>query len=409
MWVFVYKTDKHRRITKYKARLVVCGNQQRECNLPTRVMTLATTSLQVLLAMVAKFDLETLQLDALNTFVHADINETVYIQMPPSYGKLNKVVRLNKALYSLRRSLILWQTKFIGVLQKMRFTEVPQEPCIMKRGGIICFFYMDDIVFAFRKKDARHVTGTVTEMRKHFKLNVIGELKWFLGIHIFRDRPKRSLWLSQQAYIEKLANMFTAGVQSDRCPPTPMAEEELLLLPIDDKVIKTDKTLYQRKIGLILYTAISTRPDIAFAAARLSRQNCRPGRKHQEAANKIIKYLYRIRFRCIRYGHESEATSFVCASDASFADNTLDRKSSQGYVLKLFRGPVTWRANKQDTVTTSSTKAELLALSQTAKKAIYMSRLLKVLSLELDEPWPLNMTTVRPSDSWPNRRNYRRS
>ena len=101
----------------------------------------------------------------------------VYMRMPPGYGKPNKVVRLNKALYGLRRSPILWQTKFTGVLQKMGFTEVPQEPCIMKRGGIICFFYVDDIVFAFRKKDAEHVTGAVTEMRKHFKLNVIGELK----------------------------------------------------------------------------------------------------------------------------------------------------------------------------------------------------------------------------------------
>jgi hypothetical protein len=54
MWVFVYKTDKHRRITKCKARLVVCGNQQRECDLPTRATTLATTSLRVLLATVAK-------------------------------------------------------------------------------------------------------------------------------------------------------------------------------------------------------------------------------------------------------------------------------------------------------------------------------------------------------------------
>ena len=177
MWVFVYKIDKHRRITKCKARLVVCGNQQRECDLPTRATTLATTSLQVLLATVAKFDLETLQLDALNTFVHADIDETVYMRMPPCYGKPNKVVRLNKALYGLRCSPILWQTKFTGVLRKMGFTEVPQEPCVMKKGGIICFFYVDDIVFAFRKKDAEHVTGAITEMRKYFKLNIIGELK----------------------------------------------------------------------------------------------------------------------------------------------------------------------------------------------------------------------------------------
>ena len=106
-----------------------------------------------------------------------------------------------------------------------------------------------------------------------------------------------------------------------------MAEEELLPLPIDDKIIEADKMLYQRKIGSILYTVISTRPDITFVAARLSRHNCRPGRIHQEAADRVIKYLYRTRFRCIQYGHESEATSFVCASNASFVDNTLNQKS----------------------------------------------------------------------------------
>jgi hypothetical protein len=60
MWVFVYKMDKYQRITKCKARLVVCGNQQRECDLPTRATTLAMTLLRVLLTIVAKFDLETL-------------------------------------------------------------------------------------------------------------------------------------------------------------------------------------------------------------------------------------------------------------------------------------------------------------------------------------------------------------
>jgi hypothetical protein len=51
--------------------------------------------------MVVKFDLETLQLDVPNTFVHADIDETVYMWIPPNYGKPNKVVQLNKALYNL--------------------------------------------------------------------------------------------------------------------------------------------------------------------------------------------------------------------------------------------------------------------------------------------------------------------
>src|SRR5438270_4927448 len=53
--------------------------------------------------------------------------------------------------------------------------------------------------------------------------------------------------------------------------------------------------------------------------------------------------------------------------------------------MKLFGGLVGWRANKQDTVTTSTTEAELLALSQAAKEALYVSRLITELSIRLDE------------------------
>ena len=78
------------------------------------------------------------------------------------------------------------------------------------------------------------------------------------------------------------------------------------------------------------------------------------------------------------------------ASDASFADNTLDRKSSQGFAIKLFGGLIAWKANKQDTVTTSTTEAELLALSQVAKEAMYTMRLLTELKVEL----PINKITI---------------
>ena len=73
------------------------------------------------------------------------------------------------------------------------------------------------------------------------------------------------------------------------------------------------------------------------------------------------------------------------ASDASFADNTKDRKSSQAFVVRLFGGTIAWRANKQDTVSTSTTEAELLALSQAAKESLFISRLIKELSVTLDD------------------------
>ena len=61
-----------------------------------------------------------------------------------------------------------------------------------------------------------------------------------------------------------------------------------------------------------------------------------------------------------------------------------DRKSSQGFATKLFGGLIAWRANKQNTVTTSTTETELLALSQAAKEAIF-TRLLTSLKVTLYE------------------------
>ena len=55
--------------------------------------------------------------------------------------------------------------------------------------------------------------------------------------------------------------------------------------------------------------------------------------------------------------------------------------------MKLFGGVIGWRANKQETVTTSTTEAELLALSQAAKEALFVSKLIKELKVKLDNSY----------------------
>src|SRR3546814_14195597 len=53
--------------------------------------------------------------------------------------------------------------------------------------------------------------------------------------------------------------------------------------------------------------------------------------------------------------------------------------------MQLFGGTIGWRSNKQSTVTTSTTEAELLALAQAAKESMFISRLIKELGIQLDE------------------------
>jgi hypothetical protein len=131
-----YKTKKKHtdESLKYKARLVVRRDQQNDCDLPTRATVLAVTSLR------AKFDLETPQLDAGNAFVHAVLDELVYTRPPPGFTEPGRVLKLDKALYGLRRSPTLWQTKITNAIKSLGFDELPQEPCVMIKDGMICYY-----------------------------------------------------------------------------------------------------------------------------------------------------------------------------------------------------------------------------------------------------------------------------
>jgi hypothetical protein len=83
----------------------------------------------------------------------------------------------------------------------------------------------------------------------------------------------------------------------------------------------------------------------------------------------VITYLYSTRNLTIEYSADAASTtdSIQFASDASYGDHP-DRKSSAGYICQAYGGPIDWKATKQPTVTTSTTEAELLGLSEAGKQ-----------------------------------------
>jgi len=97
------------------------------------------------------------------------------------------------------------------------------------------------------------------------------------------------------------------------------------LLPRKDLATAAEINLYQRKIGSLLFVAVNTRPDVAFATSRLARFLTNPSTEHQRAADRVLLYLHHTRALGLQFGGNDD---LVVASDAPFADNTLDRKSS---------------------------------------------------------------------------------
>jgi hypothetical protein len=65
---------------------------------------------------------------------------------------------------------------------------------------ILIFFYVDDIVVAYRKPAEPTVHRLINKLEQHYNLEGGNDLQWFLRIRILRDRENRTIWLSQSSY-----------------------------------------------------------------------------------------------------------------------------------------------------------------------------------------------------------------
>lgn len=395
MWVFTYKFDDNGYLVKYKARLVVRGDLQRySIHDETYAATLASKTFRALMAITAYFDLDTEQLDAVNAFTNSRIDEEVYVRCADGYKEQGKCWKLNRALYGLRRSPLLWFRDFSETLIGLGLVQVPEAQCLFVSSKIIVFFYVDDICILSHPNHKAEAIEFRTKLMEAYEFCKIGELQWFLGIRIIQDRTHKTLWLCQDSYIDKITTTYR--VSSTRTIKTPMVNDSLL--PFDGQADKQQIHLYQQKVGSVNYAAVVTRPDVSRTTQKLSEFLVNPGPDHMQAVDRLLLYLKETKYLALQFGPNINEPRFQCSSDASYADCESTRKSTEGYLFTLFGGAIDWRCTKQKTVSTSTTEAELLALSHSAKQLYWWQRFFSTIKLDLNEPYSLNcnnMQTVR--------------
>jgi hypothetical protein len=349
------------------------------------------------MGITAVFDLEAVQLDAINAFINGTLDEEVYTRMPEGFQAPGKVFRLIRALYGLRRSPLIWLQEFSRTLTALGLTQVPESQCLFTNGRLLVFFYVDDVVILYHRTHQAEFQAFKDKLLRTYDFKDLGKLKWFLGIRIIRDRSLKKLWLCQDSYIEKIARTFNLTEGPDF--KTPMATGDIL--PNSDQATPQEIHLYQSRIGSTTYPTTITRPDATQASNKLAQFLLNPSLLHILAADRVIRYLYVTRFLAIEYsqnGSISQVTpDFQSCSDAVYADDIPTRKSTEGHLFKLFQGPIDWRSTRQKQVTKSSTEAELMALSHAATELYWWRRFFKAISLTLDQ-YPLecdNQQTIR--------------
>ena len=80
-----------------------------------------------------------------------------------------------------------------------------------------------------------------------------------------------------------------------------------------------------------------------------------------------------------------------CYEDADWAGKNVGRKSTSGYVIKVFGNEMDWKLRKQITVTKASTYAEYVALSEAVSKVKFVLELMKIINIKLSDPINLDI------------------
>ncbi|KAK1626254.1 hypothetical protein QYE76_000569 [Lolium multiflorum] len=213
-----------------------------------------------------------------------------------------------------------------------------------------------------------------------FALKDLGTLHYFLGLEV--SRSSAGLSLTQHKY--SLDLLHRAGMLECKHASTPMSATDRLSAFDGDPLASEEATEYRSIVGGLQYLTI-TRPDISFAVNRVCQFLHAPRTTHWSAVKRILRYI-RLTASYGLHLHSASSLGLSAFSDADWAGNPDDRRSTGGYAV--FFGPnlIAWNARKQATVSRSSTEAEYKAVANATAEIIWIQSLLRELRIPQGRP-----------------------
>jgi hypothetical protein len=215
------------------------------------------------------------------------------------------------------------------------------------------FFYVDDIVFAYRIDRQQAAELLISKLKDIFEMRNLDILKFFLDVRIIQDREAEIVYLVQDVYAEKLIKEYAISINQK----TSISLSYQSLISYMREVDSIRVHIYRQKVESICYLAIITRSDIVKTTFKLAEFLINSDSYHLMVADHCIRYLHAIRHLTIRFDVSedekliiqidinpnainqidiiSNKHVFEASVDASFA-NEKGRRSDENYIFKLF-------------------------------------------------------------------------
>jgi hypothetical protein len=396
-WVFKTKRDEAGQVVRYKARFVAKGFSQVPGQDFTDTYAPVTkfTSVRTVIALAAVHDWELENMDVDTAFLNAPVEEVIYVRQAEGFEQRGPngeelVYLLHKSLYGLKQAPRNWNNNIDGWLHDYGLEATDADPCVYAMRSdaatLIVLLWVDDLIIA---GDARSVDKFKKAIGSRYKMKDLGKLSWILGMQVGRDRASRTVEIRQTAYIDQMLARY--GMAESKPVGTP-AEGLLRRLYEGEGAVSAR---YMSMVGSLLYAALVSRPDIAFAVQAVARHLQASGPEHEIAVKRVLRYLQGTRDVGVKYGpagaraHEAhlqqlgidiaagDKVVLVGYSDSDWGSDVDKRRSTTAYSFMIGGGSVSWASKLQPTVALSSAEAEYMAACAATQEAVYLRRLME--------------------------------
>jgi hypothetical protein len=317
---------------------------------------------------------------------------------------VNRVCRVEKPVYGMAQAGRRWQRALFPWLNEWSDGKLQQstaDTCIFHFQGtnstpdgprverLIVGCYVDDLFVLSSHDDEHSVYSAFTrDLSLRWDVEDEGEVSDLLSIEI--EPSDGHVMLHQRKYVDKLMKTYAPDgppkSHSRRLPPCDSSlvqhQSDSMLLNAED----IDPVLvrkYQSLCGALLYCAVNTRPDVAYAVGMLCRSMARPTPELHEDALRVLYYLHYTADLGLRYQADNRDVGGM--SDSDWAT----RYSTTGWLFTYSQAAITWGSKKQVSVALSSCEAEIVALSEASKEVAYLRRFMEELGLGSDGPTSL--------------------
>jgi hypothetical protein len=152
----------------------------------------------------------------------------------------------------------------------------------MHPSGAYILVYVDDLLLM--ATSLKLIEKLASLLGARYVMKELGDVEWFLGCRIVRDRKACKIWIVQDAYVSTVAERFSIEIGNKKRLTPMRSGTGLVKAPTDFDATKQAKKQYQELVGSMMWPATITRGDISATVSKLAMYLNNPTASHFEAA-----------------------------------------------------------------------------------------------------------------------------